>query len=78
MLLFGVLPLQPHCYSLLTTIAPLWWSSDQGLIRIAENFRAEGAKNKLTPFFWPFLGHFWTQIYLFSPKSCFAQIKATA
>ena len=38
---------QPHCYSLLTTIAPLWGSSDQGLIRIAENFRAEGAKIKI-------------------------------
>ena len=35
-----MLPLKPHCYSLLTTVAPLLGSFDQGLIRIAENFCA--------------------------------------
>ena len=41
---FLLCPSVPSLLFLLTTIAPPQGSSDQGLIRIVENFRAEGAK----------------------------------
>ena len=56
---------QPHCYSLLTTIAPLRGSSDQGLTSIAENFRAEGAKYNFWPPFLAFFGTFPDPIFFF-------------
>ena len=54
----------PPLLLLLTTISPPRPSGGRGVLikaRIAENFRAEGAKKKLTPFF----GHFW---YIYGPN----------
>ena len=41
---------RPNCYNLLPPIATLQGNSDQGLIRIADFFRADGATIFVTPF----------------------------